>query len=113
MAVWSDALHDLGNCLVLGPAWLLQQLSARGRDADHNYGYGLYSMLGGWVSAWMFKDGAVVMVVNAAPRLPSPAMPNTGGMMVITMFGLAMNGSVAWKLYVGHSPMNAEPTCTC
>lgn len=113
MAVWSDALHDLGNCLVLGPKRHLQRLSARGRDADHNHGYGRYSMLGGWVSAWILKADAVVMVVNAAPRLPSPAMPNTGGMMVITMFGLAMNGYVAWKLHASHSPMNAEPTCTC
>ena len=103
MAVWSDALHDLGDCLVLGLAWYLQRLSARGRDADYSYGYGRYSMLGGWVSAWILIAGAVVMVVNAAPRLLSPVMPHTGGMMIIAVFGLAMNGFAAWKLHAGHS----------
>ncbi|MBK8615201.1 MAG: cation transporter [Flavobacteriales bacterium] len=103
MAVWSDALHDLGDCLVLGLAWYLQRLSARGRDADYSYGYGRYSMLGGWVSAWILIAGAVMMVVSAAPRLLSPVQPNTGGMMIIALFGLAMNGFAAWKLHAGHS----------
>lgn len=103
MAVWSDALHDLGDCLVLGLAWYLQRISARGRDVHYSYGYGRYSMLGGWVSAWILIAGAVWMVVSAAPRLLSPVVPNTGGMMIIAVFGLAMNGFAAWKLHAGHS----------
>jgi cobalt-zinc-cadmium efflux system protein len=103
IAVLSDALHDLGDCLVLGLAWYLQRLAVKGRDAHYSYGYGRYSMLGGWVSAWILIIGAGLMVVGAVPRFFSPVMPNTGGMMAIAVFGLLMNGLAAWKLHHGHT----------
>ncbi len=102
-AVLSDALHDLGDCLVLGLAWYLQRLAARGRDSAYSYGYGRYSMLGGWLSAWILIVGAGLMIAGAVPRFLDPVMPHTTGMMAIAVFGLLMNGLAAWKLHAGSS----------
>ncbi|MBK8341717.1 MAG: cation transporter [Flavobacteriales bacterium] len=55
-AVLSDALHDLGDCLVLGTAWYLQRVALKGRDAHYSYGYARHSMLGGWGSAWFYSS---------------------------------------------------------
>jgi cobalt-zinc-cadmium efflux system protein len=103
IAVLTDALHDLGDCLVLGLAWYLVKLARRERDARYSYGYGRYRMLGGWLSAGVLLIGAVLMTVNAVPRLFVSQMPHAVGMMAIAVFGLLMNGLAAWKLHRGQT----------
>ncbi len=103
IAVLTDALHDAGDCLVLGTAWYLQRVAMKGRDAHYSYGYGRYSMLGGWLTSVVLIVGAVVMLVVSVPKLWAPAMPNADGMIGIAVFGLVMNGFAAWKLHAGHT----------
>lgn len=101
IAVLTDALHDAGDCLVLGTAWYLQRVAMKGRDAHYSYGYGRYSMLGGWLTSVVLIAGAIGMLVVTIPRLGSPSEPDTVGMIGIAVFGLAMNGFAAWKLHGG------------
>ena len=103
IAVLTDALHDAGDCLVLGTAWWLQRVAMKGRDAQYSYGYGRYSMLGGWLTSVVLMVGAGAMLVLSVPRLWSPELPHTTGMMGIAVFGLLMNGLAAWKLHGGGS----------
>lgn len=103
VAVLGDALHDLGDCLVLGLAWYLQRLSKRGRDAAYSYGYGRYAMLGGWLAAWVLIAGALGLAIASVPRLLNPVMPRTGPMLAVATFGLAMNALAAWQLHRGRS----------
>ena len=103
IAVLTDALHDAGDCLVLGTAWWLQRVAMKGRDAQYSYGYGRYSMLGGWLTSVVLMVGAGAMLVLSVPRLWSPELPHTTGMMGIAVFGLLMNGLAAWKLHGGAS----------
>ncbi|MBK7268438.1 MAG: cation transporter [Flavobacteriales bacterium] len=102
-AVLSDALHDLGDCLVLGTAWYLQRVALKGRDAHYSYGYARYSMLGGWGSAMVLLLGAMLVFGAAIPRLLHPPLPHTQGMMALAVFGLVMNGAAAWMLHRGSS----------
>ena len=55
-------MHDAGDCLVLGTAWYLQRVAMKGRDAHYSYGYGRYSMLGGWLTSVVLIIGAVAML---------------------------------------------------
>lgn len=103
IAVLTDALHDLGDSVVLGAAWYLLDLSAKGRDARYSYGYGRYSMLGGWLAAGMLIIGSITVLAFSIPRLFDPVMPHTAGMMVIAVFGLLMNSIAAWMLHRGQS----------
>jgi cobalt-zinc-cadmium efflux system protein len=103
IAVLTDALHDAGDCLVLGTAWWLQRVAMKGRDAQYSYGYGRYSMLGGWLTSVVLMVGAGAMLVLSVPRLWAPELPHTTGMMGIAVFGLLMNGLAAWKLHGGGS----------
>lgn len=103
LAVLTDALHDAGDCLVLGVAWWLQRVAMKGRDAQNSYGYGRYSMLGGWLTSVALVVGALAMLVVTIPHLWHTHLPDATGMMVIAVFGLAMNGFAAWKLHGGHS----------
>ncbi|MBL7950288.1 MAG: cation transporter [Flavobacteriales bacterium] len=101
IAVLTDAFHDAGDCLVLGTAWYLQRVAMKGRDAHYSYGYGRYSMLGGWLTSLVLIAGAIGMLVITVPKLWAPSEPNALGMVGIAVFGLAMNGFAAWKLHGG------------
>lgn len=101
IAVLTDALHDAGDCLVLGTAWYLQRVALKGRDAQYSYGYGRFSMLGGWLTSLVLIAGAVGMLVVSVPKVLHPEAPHTTGMIGIALFGLAMNGLAAWRLHAG------------
>jgi cobalt-zinc-cadmium efflux system protein len=101
IAVLTDALHDAGDCLVLGTAWWLQRVALKGRDAQYSYGYGRFSMLGGWLTSLVLIAGAVGMLVVSVPKVQHPEAPHTTGMIGIALFGLAMNGLAAWRLHAG------------
>ncbi|HRN35826.1 MAG TPA: cation diffusion facilitator family transporter [Flavobacteriales bacterium] len=103
MAVLSDALHDLGDSLVLGAAWYLSNLAVRGRDGKYSYGYGRYSMLGGWLTALVLAIGSLVLMVFTLSKIGGPHEPHAKGMMLLAVFGLTMNGIAAWRLHGGHS----------
>ena len=101
IAVLTDALHDAGDCLVLGTAWWLQNVAAKGRDSHYSYGYGRYSMLGGWLTSVVLIAGALGMLLVSVPRIWEVHEPDSGGMIGIALFGLLMNGFAAWKLHAG------------
>lgn len=101
IAVLTDAFHDAGDCLVLGTAWYLQRVAMKGRDAHYSYGYGRYSMLGGWLTSVVLIAGAAVMLSVSISKLAAPPLPYANGMMLIAVFGLLMNGFAAWKLHGG------------
>jgi cobalt-zinc-cadmium efflux system protein len=103
IAVLTDALHDAGDCLVLGTAWYLQRVALKGRDLRYSYGYGRYSMLGGWLTSLVLVAGALGMLMITIPGLGAPAMPHTMGMIGIALFGLLMNGLAAWTLHSGNT----------
>lgn len=103
IAVLTDALHDAGDCLVLGTAWWLQRVAMKGRDAHYSYGYGRYSMLGGWLTSVVLIVGALFMLTVSVPELAAPRMPHSLGMIGFAVFGLAMNGLAAWKLHGGQT----------
>jgi cobalt-zinc-cadmium efflux system protein len=103
LAVLSDALHDMGDVLVLGAAWYLSHLAVHGRDAKYSYGYGRYGMLGGWLTALVLAIGSVVLMAFTLSRINAVHEPHAGGMVLLAVFGLCVNGFAAWKLHGGSS----------
>lgn len=103
LAVLSDAFHDLGDALVLGAAWYLSTLAVRGRDGKYSYGYGRYGMLGGWLTSLVLAIGSLVLMGFTLARINSVHQPHAEGMILLALFGLAMNGIAAWKLHGGAS----------
>ncbi|MBL7963866.1 MAG: cation transporter [Flavobacteriales bacterium] len=98
-AVLADALHDLGDCVILGAAWYLQILSYKGSDTRYTYGYGRFSMLGGWAGAFVLLAGSLWMLAEAVPRFWTPIEPHSLGMIALAVFGMVMNGLAAWSVH--------------
>lgn len=103
VAILSDALHDFGDSLSLGLAYLFQKKSLRARDASYSYGYKRFSLVGAVANAVILIVGSVFIIEESVTRLANPVQPDTRGMLVIAVVGLVANGIALLRLRRGHS----------
>jgi cobalt-zinc-cadmium efflux system protein len=103
IAVLSDALHDFGDSLALGTAWYLQEKSEKGADAKFSYGYRRLSLLSAIFTGMFLVIGSLFVLKESISRFNSPVTPNTQGMALLAILGIAVNGFAAWKVGRGKS----------
>ena len=103
IAIVSDAIHDLGDAMVIGISFFLERKSSKNVDAKHSFGYKRYSVLGALITTCVLIAGAILVIANAIPRLMSPQEANYDGMLLLAVFGIAVNGFAAWRTSAGHS----------
>lgn len=102
-AIMADAVHDLGDSLSIGTAWGLNKLSAKKSNATFSYGYKRFSLLGALINGIVLTVGSVWILLESIPRLFNPVMPQAEGMLLLSIFGIAVNGFAAYKLSGGKS----------
>ncbi|WP_404400816.1 cation diffusion facilitator family transporter [Idiomarina seosinensis] len=100
-AILADAVHDLGDTLALGMGWLLNKFSEKEPTASFSYGYQRLSLVAALMNAVVLIAGSGWILVEALPRLFNPVMPQAEGMMLLAVFGVAVNGFAAFKLSKG------------
>ena len=103
IAILSDALHDLGDSLSLGIAWLLQNLSQKKGDHKFSFGYRRFSLLGGLVNCVVLLIGSLFILAEAVPRILSPTSPHAEGMFTLAVLGVVVNGAAVIRLSHGKS----------
>ena len=99
----ADAVHDLGDSLSIGLSWVLSKLSQKPASASFSYGYRRLSLLGSLVNGVVLIAGSVWVLYQSIPRLSNPEMPVTEGMLLLSIFGIVVNGFAAYKLSAGKS----------
>ncbi|GAC29801.1 cation diffusion facilitator family transporter [Brumicola pallidula] len=102
-AIMADAVHDLGDSLSIGTAWILNKLSDKEANNTFSYGYKRFSLLGALINGLVLTVGSVWILFEAIPRLAAPEMPHAEGMLLLSIFGMAVNGFAAYKLSDGDS----------
>ncbi len=100
-AIMADAVHDLGDSLSIGLAWLLNKLSDRKADGVFTYGYHRFSLLGALINGFVLIAGSLWVLSEAVPRLANPTMPHAVGMFWLAILGVVVNGYAAYKLSHG------------
>lgn len=103
VAIMADAVHDLGDTLSLGLAWLLARLGHQPATQRYTYGFKRLSLLGAWINSIILVAGSVWILSEAIPRLMDPPMPHTEGMIGLAILGIIVNGVAAYRLHGGHS----------
>lgn len=103
VAILSDALHDFGDSLSLGLAYIFQRKSLRTRDASYSYGYKRFSLVGAVANAVILMVGSVFIVQESVTRLFDPVQPDARGMLAIAILGLVANGIALIRLRTGQS----------
>ncbi|MEJ2447304.1 MAG: cation diffusion facilitator family transporter, partial [Anaerolineales bacterium] len=98
LAILSDALHDLGDSFSLGMAWYLERHSHKESDVKYSYGYRRFSLLAALINTIVLIAGSIYILSEAIPRLLHPEHSNAGGMVVLAVVGIAVNGFAALRV---------------
>jgi len=101
VAIMSDALHDMGDSVSLGLAWVFENISTRKRTDKFSYGYKRFSLLGAFINANILFIGSVYILTESIPRLFHPETSNAQGMLVLSILGIVVNGIAVFKTSKG------------
>lgn len=102
-AIMSDAVHDLGDTLSIGSAWVLNRLGKKQANDEFSYGFRRLSLFGALLNGLVLTIGSVWIMAEAIPRLFNPIMPEAEGMLLLAIFGVCVNGFAAYKLSSGET----------
>ena len=102
-AIMADAVHDLGDSLSIGSAWLLERMSKKDPDEVFTYGYRRLSLFGALINSIILIIGSGWVLYMSVPRLFNPQMPMAEGMLGLAVLGISVNGLAARKLSGGNS----------
>lgn len=106
-AIMADAVHDLGDSLSIGSAWVLQKMGRKHPNRQFTYGYKRLSLFGALLNGVILVVGSVWVLFQAIPRFSEPLMPHTSGMFFLAILGITVNGFAAWQLH-GGSTLNEK-----
>ena len=97
----ADAVHDLGDSISIGFAWLLSHFSDKQASSTYSYGYKRLSLFGALINSVVLIAGSIFILVEAIPRLSNPEMPMVEGMLGLALLGVTVNGYAVYKLKAG------------
>ncbi|WP_111977513.1 cation diffusion facilitator family transporter [Algibacillus agarilyticus] len=100
-AIMADAVHDLGDSLSIGFAWVLSRFSDKAASDKFSYGYRRLTLFGALVNGIVLVIGSIWVLFEAIPRLSNPEMPVVEGMLGLALLGVAVNGYAVFKLKAG------------
>lgn len=91
IAIISDAIHDFGDSISIGIAYLLERKSKKKPDEKYTYGYKRYSALGAVISDTILVIGSSIVIYNAITRIINPVEVNHNGMLIFAIVGVIVN----------------------
>jgi cobalt-zinc-cadmium efflux system protein len=103
VAIMSDAVHDLGDSISIGIAWVLQKLSKKEPDSKYKDGYGRFSVLGALFTGIVLIMGSIFMIIRSVPRLINPVEVDYEGMLILAIIAIIINVFAAWLMHKGSS----------
>ncbi len=98
LAILSDALHDLGDSLAIGIAWILEKHAHKKKIKGYTYGLRRLSLLSAFINTIILIVGSIFILLRAIPRLFNPEAVHAPGMLLFAIAGILVNGIAALKL---------------
>ena len=95
IAILSDSLHDLGDALSIGIAYLFEKKSKKAPDYKYTYGYVRYSVMGSIITTMILLVGSIFVIYESVKRLINPIEINYNGMILFAVFGVIINSLAA------------------
>jgi cobalt-zinc-cadmium efflux system protein len=98
MAIMADAAHDFGDCITLATNWFLEEYSVKKDDEKYTYGYRRYSLIGVVINTLVLCISSFLIISEALKRINNPQKLESGGMIILAVAGVAVNGLAVLKL---------------
>ena len=100
-AILSDAVHDLGDCVAIGFAYVMEKLSRKAPDEKYTYGYRRYSLLSAVATSVLLVVSSIFVICGAVVRLGEPVEVKGGTMLLVALFGVLINGAAVVVTHKG------------
>ena len=97
IAIVSDAIHDLGDSLAIGLAYIFEKVSKKKANEKYTYWYARFSILWALITVLILIIGSFFILKNAIARFSNPSEINSVWMLILAVIGLGINGFAAWK----------------
>lgn len=98
VAVYSDALHDLGDSLALLLSYFAEKFSLKKPDSHYTFGYRRFSILSALANALILIVGSFFVIKEAVERLASPEPIHAAGVVLLAILGVSVNGIAAYRM---------------
>lgn len=98
VAIYSDALHDLGDSLALLFSYFAEKLSSKKADSKFTFGYRRFSVLAALVNGLILIIGSTFILSEAISRYQNPEPVHAEGVLLLALLGLAVNGFAAFRM---------------
>ncbi|RXF69639.1 cation diffusion facilitator family transporter [Arcticibacter tournemirensis] len=103
VAILSDAVHDLGDAVVIGISLWMEKFSQKGRSMNYSYGYKRFSTLAAFITSVVLLVGSAIIIFESVPRFFHPEEVHAGGMFALAIVGIIFNGLAILRLRKGDS----------
>lgn len=107
VAISSDAIHDFGDAMSTGLAYVLERKSRKEPDEEYSYGYARYSVLGGLITSVFLIIGSLLVIYRAVERFFVPVEIAYDGMIILAIIGVVVNAAAAY-LTSGKKSLNQK-----
>lgn len=97
VAIMANAIRDLGDVFNIIFAYLFQKRSSERRDVNFTFGYTRHTMMAGFGTTALVLIGSVLMILVATTNLIYGNAVAAGGMIVLGVFGLLVNGLAIFR----------------
>lgn len=98
VAIYSDALHDLGDSLALLFSYFAEKLSSKKADKTFTFGYRRFSVLASLVNGIILLVGSTFIIGEAISRYQNPEPIHAEGVLLLAILGLSVNGFAAYRI---------------
>lgn len=98
VAIYSDALHDLGDSIALLFAYLAEKFSQKQADKNFSFGYRRFSLLAAGVNGLILLLGSCYIIYEASLRLLNPEPIHALGVVGLAILGLSVNSYAAYRM---------------
>lgn len=102
-AIVSDAIHDMGDALSIGIAFVLERKSKQKPDNKYTYGYSRYSVIGSFITTIVLLISSLLVIYHSILRIMNPVEINYNGMILFAVVGILANSFAAFITREGDS----------
>ena len=100
VAIFSDSVHDLGDAVSIGVAYLLERKAGKESDEEKSE---RYTQLGGVITSSVLIVGSLVAIFNAVRHFFIPSEVNYDGMLIFAVIGVLVNSVAAFVTHGGEN----------
>jgi len=98
VAIYSDALHDLGDSIALLFSYFAEKYSHKSPDEKFTFGYRRFSVLSALINGLILLTGSIFVIYEAILRLGNPEEVKPEGMLLLALLGIVVNSIAAYRL---------------